>query len=534
MLRFTPFVLIALLLTGSVQRLAAFSLNGPAAPFMTIRLGYDVNPQIWPNGQGWGGAGPMALGEEYRLNYPTVTYGFTPTFLEYFGQRGVAEIDKAAAILNALPSMDTININDYPLLSQRVNHRASALSLVDVKSLALSVFVNQMGLADPSRFVYVLRNRFVPTPNSTNFFVIPRNFDPDTWKHSPYINGQLWTYTGIADGDTRSIIRLQPVDPLALGGLINSPVAAGVAGNQVLLDGGFWTGLTRDDVGGLRYIYRRNNYNLETAPTNSFRAGIGAPVTGGSSSPWTTPNFGTNTGGAIPGVGTQTNFVDLALRPGIGSIRFVRLNAESVLGSFRSNTIAFVDRFVTNGVEQQQTLARITSAPDILFGAGDLQGDDTGPNGFNFYQAAAQTWNSTGDGTTSFGPGTIPPAFGAAPSLILTLNSVGPTILNGIIGGTAFLSEANSLGRLWLWGSFDGSAEEPIVYPDRLNTELIEQAVLGGGLGGGGDDEFGGATVGTWTPATLIALPPGSNVGGVGGVGGGGAGGDVGGLGGTP
>jgi len=41
--------------------------------------------------------------ESYRWNIPIITYGFDSEFVEYFGQVGVAEIEKAIAILNALP-----------------------------------------------------------------------------------------------------------------------------------------------------------------------------------------------------------------------------------------------------------------------------------------------------------------------------------------------------------------------------------------------------------------------------------------------
>ncbi|MHC1768910.1 MAG: hypothetical protein AB9869_32280 [Verrucomicrobiia bacterium] len=485
---------------------------------MNTRLGFDLNlsPMTWPvGGAGAAVGGVMNLGEEYRVNIPTITYGFTPEFLNYFGVRGVEEVDKAVAIMNALPAMDTIDINRYPLASQRINHRAQSLLLLDVKSFALSAFVNQLGLADPTRFVFVLRNRST-TGTSTNYLVIKRNFDPDTWDYSSYINGQLWTYTQIIDEAVpgASSVIVQPVDPLALSGLINAPVAGGISGNDLLQPGGFWTGLTRDDVGGLKYIYRRNNYNVENAPTNSARAGIGTAVSG-VDSPWTVPIYGTNaTGGVIPG--GNTNFVDLSLRGGISKVQFERVWSESVLGNFISNTVAFVDRYITNGVEREQSLVRSQQVPDIVFDAGDLQAADA-TAGFFTYGSANIPWNSTGDGTTTFGPGTIPSSVGITPSLALTLNSVGPSFDNGIIGGVFFVSEANNLGENFRWASFDGSTEEPFIYPNGANTAAIEQTVLGGGGGGGGG---GGALVDVWTPSTLVLLPPGTVITGGGTTGG--------------
>jgi hypothetical protein len=172
----------------------------------------------------------MNLGEEYRWNVRQLTYGYTGPFLDYFGQRGVVEIDKAVAIMNELPEADQMNPDDYPLTSQRVNNRAAALNLADLRSTTLSVLVTEMGLDSPERYVFTLRNRWIsPTPvGPTNYYVIKRNFDPITWQPSSYINGVLWTYSAVADGPTTSITLNQPVDPLALQGLLNEPVAGGV------------------------------------------------------------------------------------------------------------------------------------------------------------------------------------------------------------------------------------------------------------------------------------------------------------------
>jgi len=47
---------------------------------------------------------PMNLGEEYRWNIRTVTYGFDESFLNYFGQKGVDAVNQAFAIFNGLPA----------------------------------------------------------------------------------------------------------------------------------------------------------------------------------------------------------------------------------------------------------------------------------------------------------------------------------------------------------------------------------------------------------------------------------------------
>src|SRR5690606_32436444 len=130
-------------------------------------------------------------------------------------------------------------------------------NLLDLKSVALQVLLEQLGLGTPGRFTFTLRIRD-PQENTTNYLVIMRNFDPDTWQPTPYVNGQLWTYLSIFDNqdapDTKASTINEPVDPLILA----EPVAHGVPNFAPTLFsfGSYFTGLTRDDVGGLRYIYR--------------------------------------------------------------------------------------------------------------------------------------------------------------------------------------------------------------------------------------------------------------------------------------
>jgi len=443
-------------------RVGAFTLAGPLAPWQTTQLGYALNNTSF--------GGPVSIGEEYRWNVPVVYYSYSPDFLSYFGQTGVNEVEKAVKFLNDLPSLSSININDYPLNSQRINHRANALFLLDVKSFALSTMLNQMGLSDPTRFVFTLRNRWIPPGGApTNYHVIKRNFDPVTWQHSSYINGQLWTYSTIIDnftGASDSLAITVPVDPLAISGLINAPVAANW-GNGMLSPGGFWTGLTRDDVGGLSYIYRSANYNVETAPVSAFS-------TGGGGGPW-----------GVPGTGTNNTFVNQAVRPGISKINFVRANYDSLFGTFTPFTNVFNDTYVTNGATRTQGLQRAVQAPDILFDAADLQGGDN-TQGFVVTSNLFLAWvnNDLLNGVGGqLGPGVIDPSVGTVPAFTLTFNTVGPMFFNTTI--PPFLSEVDS-SPFPLWGSFDGSTNEPVIYPIGTSIQAIEMLALGGGGGGGG------------------------------------------------
>lgn len=454
-------ILLTLIVVAGFTRAEAFTLgNGALTDWQTVQLGYNLNNP--------GPGGPVSIGEEYRWNVPTVYYGFSPDFLNYFGQTGVNEIEKGIKFLNDLPTLTSVNIDQYPLTSQRVNHRADALFLVDLKSYALSSMMSDMGLSDPARFVFTLRNRWIGAGGApTNYHVIKRNFDPITWQHSSYINGQLWTYITIIDnatGANDSIAITEPVDPLASSGLINAPVAAG---NTLLLAGGFWTGLTRDDVGGLKYIYRGDNYNVENAPVTAFS-------TGGGGGPW-----------GIPGGGTNNTFVNQALRSGIGKVQFVRANYDSLFGTFTPVTNIYTDTFITNGATRTQGLQRSLQAVDILFDAADLQGGDATQviiGSSNLFLAWIN--NDAVNGVAGqLGPGVISTSVGAVPGFTLVFNSVGPMFFNT---WPAFLSEASS-SAFFRWGSFDGSTNEPVIYPIGSSIQAAElQALSGGGGAGGG------------------------------------------------
>jgi hypothetical protein len=476
---------LAALLAGEVYQAGAFTLLGPDAPWQTTQLGYNTDRPT-PIGS------PMSIGEEYRWNVPVIYYGFTPDFLNFFGQTGVTEVEKAIKFFNDLPSASQLNLDNYPLTSQRINQRAQALGLMDLKSFTMTIMMNELGLTDPTRYVFTLRDRWIPAGGSpTNYFVIKRNFDPVTWQHSSYINGQLWTYATIIDnatGASDSLVINTPVDPLALTGLINSPVtgAGGTTvlggGGQVL--GGFWTGLTRDDVGGLKYIYRRNNYNVETAPTSAFSSG-------GGGGPW-----------GIPGGGTNNVFVNVALRPGVDKVQFVRANYNSLFGQFTPFTNSYSDSYITNGSTVTQGLQRALGVPDILFDAADIQGGDN----TQVHVAYAITTNSfvnndalNGD-ALQLGPGVINVANGTTPVYILTYNSVGPMFFNSF---PSFLSEVDQVVQFFNWGSFDGSTNEPVVYP--ISTSILEieqQALSGGGGGGGGPWSIPPVNTNTTTTAT--------------------------------
>ena len=465
---------LTVLATGS-PRARAFSMIGEIPAWFTDQTGQIPNVDVY---------GPVNLGEEYRWTVPNLIYAFDESFVNYFGQKGVDEVEKAIAILNALPSMDSVDLSQFPLHSQRVNFRARDLSMIDVKSYVLKSLMEQLGLGTPGRHVFNLRARAPESdPPITNYVVVLRNFDPETWAPTPYINGQLWTYTDIFDNQDSPTVKATtitaPVDPLVLA----EPVASLIPGPftfSVFGFGSYVTGLTRDDVGGLRYIYRTTNRNTETLPPDAF--GVAGFAGGGSGEGGWVPIPAPSTnqvdqggGGAV--VTTNGVFYPQAIRGGVGKVTFVR---HPVF--YQPNGFGATNRFtesvtavITNGVQRtvSQRVTRVLTAPDFLFSAADLvQPDATVVRSDRTEVATSNDGinGSPGQGNTLDGPGQF-----TGPTVI-TLNKAGPLYVNT---APFFLGQPSSF-EFFIWGSFDGSTNEPAVYPTGSSIRDIERQVFGG------------------------------------------------------
>jgi len=263
---------LALLMCG-FQSAFGFALLGP------INEGYQMGGspnEIDYNVPGDIGA-PKNIGEEYRWTIPTLYYAFDQSFWDYFGTNGITAIEQAISILNSLNDVSSYSteLSEFPLQSQRVNFKAQALQLIDLKSATLHLMVEEMGLAEPDRYTWTLHNRFLPPglqcPQYT-YVVTKRNFDPVTWEPSSYVNGNLFSYLilegcpAVSRADAIEFL----VDPLGVG--FSSVASDGwvvTFSPQVETDAGlirhgfFYTGLTRDDVGGFRYMLRHSNRNAE-------------------------------------------------------------------------------------------------------------------------------------------------------------------------------------------------------------------------------------------------------------------------------
>jgi hypothetical protein len=269
---------LAALVAGGLSA-EAFSLFGPFNEAYQVRdLGYNINER------GDQGA-PKNINEEYRRNIPTVYYSFDQNFLEFYGAYGASQVDKAFSILNSLTNVSyySDDLSEFPLESRRQNYRAAALNLIDLKSETLSIMVEQLGLADPLRYVWCLHDRTAGAacPIGNEYLVTMRNFgvtpgNLNQYVYSPYVNGVLYTYyinefcANPPFGFGLSETAILPVDLHQVDRYL--PVASTGAGFYLggLGIGGFFTGLTRDDVAGLRYLMRAGNANWESNPSGAL------------------------------------------------------------------------------------------------------------------------------------------------------------------------------------------------------------------------------------------------------------------------
>jgi hypothetical protein len=308
MLRSLKKISCFLLLAFGLQSSWAFSLLGPFPEFAnytppSLPGSFGDDWEVSTIGYGYSGSGdiggPKNLGEQYRRNAQTYYYAFDANFLDFFGSNGVYAVSSAYTIMNnCLTNVDAYSstLTEFPLNSQSFNYQASALGLVDLQSETLGVLVELMGLANPVRFTWTLHDRYLPsgaTCPAYEYLVVARNFDItasplNQLQYSPYVNGTLYSYF-IEEFCPANVPDPQAVAlPLQVDPLQNA--FAPVAGNQnslVLLgdnlidaglqEGGFYNGLTRDDVAGLRYLLSTNLIAYESPATGSLLVSSSGP-----------------------------------------------------------------------------------------------------------------------------------------------------------------------------------------------------------------------------------------------------------------
>jgi len=490
-----PKQILLLPLLGLALLTMGFSLLGPfkntAAPNDWQAAGFGGRPAGLGYSLAGDTGGPMTPLEGYRWNVPFITYAFDESFLRYFGDAGVAAVSSAFQVLNDLPPFSSMssNLSEFNLVldSAQVNYQAQTLGLMDIKSLSLAAILENLGLAKPERFVWGLRSR-VTGNGFTNYSVIQMNYDPVTILPSRYVNGVLYHYQifdalGPVGGEWASALEFFQDDPFYLpysavaGGqgssdfeLGDSPAVSLVSG---LVPGQFYFGLTRDDIGGLRYLYGINNKVTEQLLTN-----VTAGVSANAGSPWqpflgNTNVFlnGTNSIFLTNGVGT--NLISVGIRPGINKFFFRRVDFDSVLGqTLIPVTNLFTDTVITNNKALIQPVQRVSVVPDILFLVQDLGLVQGTPVAFRRSGAAGWLNNDLINGQSTLGgPGVI------QPQARIFFSDLLPFFFNSDPGTLDDEFQSGS----FVWGSFDGSTNTPVVFPNYLSVRDLQNFVLGVG-----------------------------------------------------
>jgi hypothetical protein len=417
----------------------AFSLLGPRQGWMDPQKGFtdgDVG-------------GPMNINEGYRWNIPVITYGFDRSFLEYFGSNGVAAVEQAIGILNQLPPSSQINLTNYSFGWQRGNQVATAESLVDLKTETLSRLLEQMGLADSRRFTFCIRDIIFDDYTNWAWAIIERNFDPVTKQPSHYVNGALLSYfiqqwrTGPTPTNLFSQIVPLEVDPAAGGGYGVTALDDGVLDPRGL----YSRNLSRDDVGGLKFLLSANQVRTEALPSDVHLVGT---------------NAGT--------------LVQVADRPGIEKVTFVRHPAGTLNAEYHPFTNRWTDVYFDYDFPDFQQVERVTLKPDILFSARDLDFQEVDRTGTtNWINHADLNGNPAGAG-----PGVI------QPPVVISFNANAPLFVNYSFTVTNAFSDEMTASLLLVWGSFDDTTNLPIVYPFSATafqpTKVKLQLELAGGV----------------------------------------------------
>ena len=460
---------------AAAQHVSAFTLWGPVEGWQTSDLDYS-NPagsiryyyfNVDPGFDGRENGAPKNFGEGSRLTTPILTYGFDATFLDYFGAQGVAAVDSAMHVLNALPSASEANLANFLTDgAEQINYTAQAMELLDIKSTVLWLMANHMGLLGETHVYDLAARSHYSTPACTyEYFVINRNYDPITYQPSLYVNGRLQWYT-IWDGCPL----VNVAEPAEHPPDSTAPRFSAVATGNNLEFGGFYLNFTRDDMGGLKFLYNSKYYDYQSLDSNT----VVEPFAND-----TYEAVGTN---AITGI---SNFVGLI--GGVEKITFVKVGFDSQLNpGFTPLTYHYSVPWVTNSRLSTLSVARTVNTPDILFTAAFLTtenplGDTTLARSGSFIQSP---YVSPGGGIV---PSTI-----AAPVLVV-LNNVGPIYYDVNPGFLDFQDPFEY--PVFNWGSFDGSTNPPVVFPEGTSLAELEAEVLEGGTP---------VSVSPWVPVNTI------------------------------
>lgn len=456
-------LVVATLGIVAVQQAGAFTTTGPLGELSWQTTALDYGTRFY-YGNDIELGGPRQFGEASRLNVPIITYGFDYTFLNYFGSQGVTAVTAAMNEMNSLPAASSANLKRFITQdNQAINYTAEALSLTDIKSLVMSLMIEHMGLMGESH-VWDLDYVSAASTNAT-FGVINDNFDPVTFDPTPYVNGVLYNYTIFNNGTVADAI--EETANQASPAQFSWTAVATRYGQKV---GGYYLGITRDDMGGLRYLYRRNFYQQESLDSNSV-ASFGGTT-------WA-PFNPTATNAPITGFE--------GVLGGVEKITYVRVNYNSLIGpNFTGLTNHYTIPMITNGQLVNLHVARGITQPDIIFAAAPL---GSIPITMQAYPAPVN-FPIEVDRNFTFTASTAPTVATNAPlpavinaQEIITLNNETPAYINTssyFLTGPGGQTGGTTTSPVLVWGSFNGTTNAPIVFPNGSSVNGLEEEILSG------------------------------------------------------
>jgi hypothetical protein len=174
---------------------------------------------------------------------------------------------------------------------------------------------------------------------------------------------------------------------------------------------------------------------------------------------------------------------NVAAYQGVEHITFIRRDFDSLFGRFWNPiTNEYVLNTVTNYTVFPQRVSRVLVRPDILISAADLT---AGPNGVPAAPVVARSivFNTNSENLFLAGPGTIESGtvgtgLGPLPATQFIYNNAGPVFYNfGLIDTNAFLDELTQF-TVEIWSSFDGTTNPPVLYPNDVSIDGLENQML--------------------------------------------------------
>jgi len=167
------------------------------------------------------------------------------------------------------------------------------------------------------------------------------------------------------------------------------------------------------------------------------------------------------------------------LYQGIDKMQFIRVDYDSLLGqTFTPITNGFSMVAITNGQTMAQHFDRVVTAPDIVLDAQDLTAGNGGIPVVGTYQLTVPNFDQGNILPGLAGPGVINPI------TQITFDKVGNVFFNGPLAiyglGTNAFFGLNQLSQYQVlaYGSFDGSTNQPVVYPNGSSIENLQNQLL--------------------------------------------------------